>query len=262
MSDEVQNSDEPGDGELDLPEDDYAPDPMVHWERGLAVLIGLAAGVPGVFAVFDSSNQAGTAVLLIAAVAFLLIGVQGTPLIKLASGQNSVEMTQRRIGKKLLGKARSTDNPVEKDAYADAAVIAAPNLEDNPVIKAVQYEKKILNIFRAAMPNGYTPVTIGRSRDPVDIVMTRDDKRVAVAVKYRHRGSFTMDDIRQLQSQVQQQFESDIPTLVITNAPLAKPIEEFNRLISELDHPSMEVVRWTDFSDNDLLVRAFGRLTR
>src|SRR6516162_7951910 len=50
----------------------------------------------GGYAVFEKSNQAGTAMLLILAAIFLLIGVQGTPLIKFGSSSGSVELERRR----------------------------------------------------------------------------------------------------------------------------------------------------------------------
>jgi len=50
-------------------------------ERQVAVAIGAVAGGTGIFAVFASSNQAGTVVLLLIALVFLLVGVEGTPLL-------------------------------------------------------------------------------------------------------------------------------------------------------------------------------------
>ncbi|WP_216896137.1 hypothetical protein [Nocardia alni] len=147
MADETKNG-ESGDDELDLPDLGRSPEPMLAWERGLAIIVGLAAGVPGVFAVFMSGNQAGTAVLLIAAIAFLLIGVQSTPLIKLASGNNSLELGQRqRIAKEILKKVESTNNPAEKGAYAEAAVIAVPELEQNNAVRSLRYEKAVSDVI-------------------------------------------------------------------------------------------------------------------
>jgi hypothetical protein len=48
--------------------------------------IGVAAGVAGGYAVFASSNQAGTAVLLVISLVFLLTGVEGTSLLSIGSG--------------------------------------------------------------------------------------------------------------------------------------------------------------------------------
>jgi putative peptidoglycan lipid II flippase len=48
-------------------------------ERQLAIAIGLVAGVIGGYAVFASSNAAGTVLLLLIALIFLLVGIEGTP---------------------------------------------------------------------------------------------------------------------------------------------------------------------------------------
>src|SRR4051812_18002065 len=74
------------------PEDEH--EPMEFWERFGSVAIGVVLLEAGLFAVFISDNQAGTAVLLVAAAAFLLIGIQGTPLLKF--GNNTVELARRR----------------------------------------------------------------------------------------------------------------------------------------------------------------------
>ncbi|PPJ04114.1 hypothetical protein C5E51_26310 [Nocardia nova] len=84
--------------------------------------------MPGVFAVFDSSNQAGTAALFVAAAAFLLMGVQGTPLAKFGSGDQAVVFRERRrIQKQLLEKAAAEKTVEGAEAYVNAAEIAAPS---------------------------------------------------------------------------------------------------------------------------------------
>ena len=51
-------------------------------QRQAALGLGILAGGGGAYAVFASSNQAGTVVLLLIALVFLLIGVEGTPLLR------------------------------------------------------------------------------------------------------------------------------------------------------------------------------------
>jgi hypothetical protein len=55
---------------------------MTRLERQCAVGIGLAAGIAGGLAVFTTSNQVGTAFLLLISLVFLLTGVEGTPLLR------------------------------------------------------------------------------------------------------------------------------------------------------------------------------------
>jgi len=58
---------------------------MTRRERQLAFGLGTVAGGSGGYAVFASSNQAGTVVLLLIALIFLLVAVEGTPLLRLAA---------------------------------------------------------------------------------------------------------------------------------------------------------------------------------
>ena len=56
--------------------------PLLNWERAVAIIIGTAFAGVAIYALFNSANQAGTAALLLAAAAFLLMGVQGTALVR------------------------------------------------------------------------------------------------------------------------------------------------------------------------------------
>jgi hypothetical protein len=58
---------------------------MTRRERQVAFAIGVLAGGGGGYAVFASSNQAGTVVLLLISMLFLMMGVEGTPLLRLAA---------------------------------------------------------------------------------------------------------------------------------------------------------------------------------
>ena len=49
---------------------DEPPEPLANWERICALLIGAICGGAGGYAVFEKSNQAGTATLLILAAIF------------------------------------------------------------------------------------------------------------------------------------------------------------------------------------------------
>src|SRR5580700_972047 len=84
------------DNDLTSTGDSEPPEPLVKWERICALIVGAVCGGAGGYVVFEKSNQAGTAILLILAAIFLLIGVQGTPLIRFGSNSGSVELERRR----------------------------------------------------------------------------------------------------------------------------------------------------------------------
>jgi hypothetical protein len=49
-----------------------------------AIGIGALAGIAGGYAVFDTSNEAGTFMLLLISLIFLLLGLAGSPMMRLA----------------------------------------------------------------------------------------------------------------------------------------------------------------------------------
>jgi hypothetical protein len=83
------------DNDLTSTGDSEPPEPLVKWERICALIVGAVCGGAGGYVVFEKSNQAGTAILLILAAIFLLIGVQGTPLIRF--GSSSGRRTQLQL---------------------------------------------------------------------------------------------------------------------------------------------------------------------
>jgi putative peptidoglycan lipid II flippase len=66
-------------------------------ERKVAIAVGLVAGVVGGYAVFASSNAAGTVLLLLIALIFLLVGIEGTPLLWFAMRPGAHRTGKRRI---------------------------------------------------------------------------------------------------------------------------------------------------------------------
>lgn len=70
---------------------------MTSRQRQIAVGIGVLAGGGGGYAVFASSNQAGTAMLLLISLVFLLVGVEGTPVLRLAARPGSRRLGERRL---------------------------------------------------------------------------------------------------------------------------------------------------------------------
>src|SRR5215469_12028186 len=101
-------------------------------ERQIAVAIGAVAGGVGGYAVFASSNEAGTVLLLLISLIFLLVGVEGTPLLRLA-----VRPRQHAAGKRRLDKSAPRMDPkvaqrgtgvAEDIAMAEPMLIARPSV--------------------------------------------------------------------------------------------------------------------------------------
>jgi hypothetical protein len=103
---------------------------MTRLERRWALAIGLAAGIAGGIAVFATSNQAGTAFLLLISLVFLVMGVEGTPLLRILGV--SADSLRLRLGNKARqhadGAAPATVTPADEpgaDMSYDDRVMAA-----------------------------------------------------------------------------------------------------------------------------------------
>ena len=113
-----------------LPPDDSSPASPPNWlERACFISIGVIAGGAGGYVAFERSNQLGAAVLLVIAAVFLVVGIQGTRLMRFTSGSNIVELEQKkRIITDAIEKAQDEGNIEKASGIAEGAAIAAPAL--------------------------------------------------------------------------------------------------------------------------------------
>ncbi len=99
-------------------------------ERRIAFAIGAIAGGAGGYAVFASSNQAGTVVLLLISLVFLLAGVEGTPLVWHLVRSGAHVAGKRRLER----RAQRTEqrNPQLAAGIGEDVAIAEPILVTRP----------------------------------------------------------------------------------------------------------------------------------
>jgi hypothetical protein len=125
-------------------DDDFVSVAMRHWERWIATVLGLTLGDFGVWAVFKTSNQAGSAILLIISAAFLLIGIQGTPLIKIGGSTANLELERRRRRwEQTIKEAKSEPNPEVAQGMIEAAAIMEPELTLSPRSQSSLYIDRV-----------------------------------------------------------------------------------------------------------------------
>lgn len=242
------------------------------WERTGAIALGLGAGVPGVFAVFDSSNQVGTAALFGAAAAFLLMGVQGTPLAKFGSGDKAMVVfrERRRIQKQLLQRAATEDTPEGAEAYVNAAEIVAPSPvitgADWAPLPAATYEDAV----RAALERlvgrteGWTvesEVPIGNRR--IDFVV-RAPNRTAIGIEVKNyiRAGLETQVAKSLVDAASVSDANLTAGLVVMPRVSGMAAERVHKLFESSDSlRGGEVVQWTGPQDDYLLAMMLGTLT-
>ena len=181
----------------------------------MALGVGIAAGAGGGYAVFASGNQAGTAILLILSAIFLLIGIQGTSLIRFSTGSNTVELERRKRTVERAVKEIAKEEPERAAGIIEGAELALPALGSISMsaqmdLMAAQYE---LKLSAAISSIGYTVTGAERPDYGLDLhVADRENRTVGVAAKYRRN---TVIPHRWLERSVQP-LAGTTPLLVVT----------------------------------------------
>ncbi|HEX2321865.1 MAG TPA: lipid II flippase MurJ [Streptosporangiaceae bacterium] len=117
---------------------------MTRLERQCAICIGLAAGIAGGIAVFTTSNQAGTAFLLLISLIFLVMGVEGTALVR-GFGADALRL-RRRSKERQQGPGpapASAPDPVPAADKAGAAGTDQQDMSYEEVMAALTDERQL-----------------------------------------------------------------------------------------------------------------------
>jgi len=150
-------SDDPKPKDADAPsDDDLDTSGLGGWERFFAGLVGAVGVGAGGVGIFLSENQAGTTTILLVGAVFLLMSVQGTRIIK--AGKDSVELEQKRRGRKLTERAveaiENKKDPEKAAELAAAARRADPSLSKEPSFRYLKhqiYERQAYEAVRRAI---------------------------------------------------------------------------------------------------------------
>lgn len=220
-------------------------EPLRLWERALAIFIGAISGGGGAYAVFASSNQAGTAVLLVASVVFLLIGIQGTPLIRFASGSSSVELERRRRVQYALRQAGEEDNAERAEGIVQGLAIAEPRLVPAGALYQIRVAKAISNF-------GFRVISEPRVEGFDFLVQDHENRKVFVEAKYYREGAGKVPNliVSQLLMKIgppDDRSRYGRKVVLVSNVPLS-------RMSEELIAAEPNVIRfaiWRDERDNE-----------
>ena len=207
------------------------------------------------YAVFASANQAGTAILLVISAVFSPIGIQGTPLTRLSTGSNTVELERRRrvIEQKAMDVAEN--DPERAEGIIEGAGLAVPALRDFPYVEENLYQRRLVS---AISELGYESCTSG-GVDPGLIVRDSNrDATIAVAVKYLKQSPLGDRMARNIMHQYDQ---SRLPLLIVTNVRLTKAALQALTYYTHADRKvPARSVQWRDSTDNDALRDALAEL--
>lgn len=236
-------------------------EPLSRTERASAGAVGGLAGIAGAAALFITDNQAGTAAILVIAVAFLLIAIQGTPLTRFGSGEHAIELERRRLGKELVDQAESEPDLEAKEALITAAETVDPSGRWISQLEPIRYERLVYDaLHRVLGENGASKIDRPAQDTGVDyVVRLSPNARIAVEAKFSRR-LFSRDRITAAQNYA---LTTGTPVLIVTNAPLSPVVYEMNMRASTRQSdgtsPLVEVVTWNGAADDDVLHRALRR---
>ena len=225
-------------------------EPLVKWERVCALVIGAICGGAGGYAVFEKSNQAGTAMLLILAAIFLLIGVQGTPLIKFGSSSGSVELERRRRKKvqEALEQANEENNAEKAEGIVEGVKLVAPDLVPRSFNVYREYEDSVARALSKMGYEVFQEVSVGQLR--TDLKITKNGRTVYAELKYYQR-SVPSQVIHQV---IGMASVLSAPVLLVASSQLT------NSAQSLIGHHNVDFVQWRDEADNPELRAALERL--
>lgn len=235
-----------------------APSELLRrWERAAAMVIGTILAGVAIWALFTSSNQAGTAALLLVAAAFLLIGVQGTALVRFGSGSASVELDRR-----VAAAVQRADEVAERDprlaqGILDGAAIIEPRVGPAAgAFRTMSYESAVRRALERVKPDGAT-VTVAPS--PADLSVISPAGSVLVSIVYRQSRSIQQTDLAPLVAS--RQLEETVGGLFAANQPMTSSVVEYIATAA-MQGTLIEAVTWKDPEDDRHLGEALNRLLK
>ena len=240
-----------------------------RWSASLIGLTGIGAGGVGVFL---SDNQAGTTAILLLGAVFLLMGVQGTAIIK--AGKESVELERRSQARKLTDRAEELVEEKKPDAAAElveAAKAVDPSLKHDANLRHLSgeiYERQVLDaiqrtvqtISASAPAGGGQQLSLivdppirglsGRVNRLDALVSASGDPQRIVGIEIKNTARSNLAD--QVVYQALELFrEADVPGIVVSNRTPGLVISDYNRgPWSGIDY---DFVLWRDERDDPML---------
>lgn len=235
-------------GEEVMSDNEPSPEPLHRAERVFAGILGLLFGAGGGYAVFKSTNQAGTAVFLLAAAAFLLISIQGTALIRFGTASNSIELERRRRRvQEALDQVSEEENPDRAAGIVEGIALAEPRLVPSGLV----YERLL---EAAIMRLGYFPTRPKVNRFYDLEVLNRDNKRVFIETKcYSPGRSLDIQTVHQAVA-ASRLTNEPTPVILVANVPLSKGAAKV-AFESSVVFPTL----WRDESDDLNLSMALSK---
>ena len=147
----------------------------------MATLAGVASMGSGGVATYVSDNQVGTGVLLLAGAGFLLMGFQGTPLIRIGGKDANIELERReRRAVKAITETEAQEGPERAQQIADVLVSIDPDLARSPAFRTLEYENNVRHTLQRISNGKFVtaPHFLG-----IDAILEVDSGKIAFEFK-------------------------------------------------------------------------------
>ena len=252
----------------------HRPRDLTKQERAGATLIGLSGTIVGGFGIFLSDNQAGTAVILILGVVFLLMAVQGTAVRRIT--KEGGDFAERAAAEKRVYKSieltREEDGPEAGQAALQAAIAARPDLSDSPVLSAVNDQLYVeLIIFRIQYvwrARYGTSLMINRlifDDANYDAVIRRSDSSApdrTVTLTVLHTTTSQVRPKRVL-NLIERSRDAIVPNIVVANAEYPDSLRDADGFQPEaINNSTIALVTWRGSQDDKALLRALQNMLK
>jgi hypothetical protein len=230
--------------------------PLGTWERAAAMSIGIVFGGLAVWALFTTSNQAGTAALIVVAAGFLLIGIQGTALIRLSGGTASVELERKQAAIAQRVSEVAELDPQLALGIVEGASIAEPRIGPGAgVYLAMTYKDAVRRAVERTKPAN-TSATAGA--EPIDLVVASASAKVLISIVYRRSSNIRQLDLAPLVSG--RQLEDAAGGLIIANQPSDASVSDYIGTAAS-QGVAIDFVTWNGPGDDQILSLALASLS-
>jgi hypothetical protein len=230
--------------------DDPATEPPKWLERSVCIAIGVIAGGAGGYTVFERSNQIGSTALLVISTLFLVIGIQGTRLMRFTSGSNGVVLEQKKRLAKAIDKAADEGNIEKVSGIAEGAAIASNKRTSwAGGGAAVLYERQVASVIAYL---GYQTIFTGFDSG-YDLIIGDGNNHIIRAEVKRLVRDVSAETVAKIAAM---SVRSVGPYLLITYSQLSAPARSF----AEERAPDLEIVQWRGEQDNDRLAETLSRM--
>ena len=256
-----------------LPPATRPPRDLLTWERLVAGVVGTTGTAVGGVGIFLSTNQAGTAVILLLGLIFLLMAVQGTAVRRIT--REGADLADRDIERATADKVQATmedQGAAAAQAALEAATAARPELESSPAVRVLNaqlYEREAIGATREAWRNfigrrvdndaqlrhSYMNLEVDRGIDALFGIADEPDPKMALDVMYSRDATINPS---RLADRILRLNQLGTPYLIVSASrvgPKAKIAwRTFPRSIPR------QIVHWRSGDDTDIIEVAIEAL--